>query len=103
MLIKTTSGVELGGCASSNSAKSALAYVEAGTTYQIEFCFKCSLNSGIYFLNAGLVGDVNGSETYLHRLVDVAMFRVLSETDNLGNGIIDFNCVPEIKLISSFR
>jgi lipopolysaccharide transport system ATP-binding protein len=101
MLIKTVSGVELGGCASTASLKASLAYVEAGTTCQVEFRFRCALNPAVYFLNAGVLGDINGSETYLHRLIDIAMFRVLSEADNLATGIVDFDCVPAVKLQQS--
>ena len=54
----------------------------------------------MYFLNAGVVGDLNGSETYLHRLIDVAMFRVNSELASLSTGIVDFNCVPKIEAVS---
>ncbi|MGZ3624660.1 MAG: ABC transporter ATP-binding protein [Ktedonobacteraceae bacterium] len=98
MLIKTTSGVELGGGASAISARDSLANVEAGSAYQVEFRFRCALNTGIYFLNAGVVGDVNNSETYLHRLIDIAMFRVLPDSENLATGIVDFGCYPEIEL-----
>jgi lipopolysaccharide transport system ATP-binding protein len=98
MLIKTTSGVELGGGASANSPGESLAYVEAGSSYRIEFRFRCALNPGVYFLNAGVVGEVDGSETYLHRLIDIAMFRVQPDSDNLATGIVDFGCYPEIEL-----
>lgn len=98
MLIKTTSGVELGGGVSASSTKDSLAYVEAGAIYQVEFRFCCSLNSGVYFLNAGLIGDVNGSEIFLHRLIDIAMFRVLPESESFATGVVDFGCYPEIKL-----
>lgn len=98
MLIKTTSGVELGGGTSASSAKDILAYVEAGSIYRVEFRFCCGLNQGVYFLNAGVVGDVDGSETYLHRLIDVAMFRVLPDAENFTTGIVDFGCYPEIEL-----
>ena len=98
MLIKTTSGIELGGGTSANSPKESLAYVEAGSSYSVEFRCRCALNSGVYFLNAGVVGDVDGSETYLHRLIDIAMFRVQSDTENLATGIVDFGCYPEIEL-----
>lgn len=93
MLIKTISGLELGGAASANASRG-LPIIEAGAIYRIEFRFRCALNSSVYFLNAGVVGDVNGVETYLHRLIDVAMFRVLPDADNLATGIIDFDCVP---------
>lgn len=98
MLIKTTSGVELGGGASARSQQDSLDYVEAGSFYQIEFRFKCVLHSGVYFLNAGVVGDVNGSEGYLHRVVDVEMFRILLDSDSFTTGIVDFECYPEVEL-----
>lgn len=98
MLIKTTSGVELGGGVSATSARDSLAYVEAGAIYRVEFRFCCALNQNVYFLNAGVLGDMNGSETYLHRLIDIAMFRVLPDSENLATGIVDFGCYPEIEL-----
>mgnify|MGYP001572256718 CR=1 FL=1 len=101
MLIKTTSGMELGGAVSASSFRNSLAYVEAGSTYRVEFSFRCALNPGVYFLNAGVVGDVEGSEGYLHRLIDIAMFRVLPDTENLATAIVDFECYPEIELLQT--
>lgn len=98
MLIKTTSGVELGGGVSANSVRDSLAYVKAGSIYRVEFRFHCALNPGVYFLNAGVVGDVDGNETYLHRLIDIAMFRVQPDTENQATGIVDFGCYPELEL-----
>lgn len=98
MLIKTISGVELGGGVSASSIRDSLTYVQAGSRYRVEFRFRCTLNPGVYFLNAGVVGDVNGSETYLYRLIDAAMFRVISEKENLATGIVDFGCFPELEL-----
>jgi lipopolysaccharide transport system ATP-binding protein len=98
MLIKTTSGVELGGGVSAASARDSLDNVEAGSIYRVEFRFCCSLNQGVYFLNAGVVGDVNNSETYLHRLIDIAMFRVLPDSESFTTGVVDFGCYPEIEL-----
>ncbi len=96
MLIKTTTGVELGGAASASSARNSIPFVEVGNQYRVEFHFLCSLNPGIYFLNAGVVGDVNESEVFLHRLIDVAMFRVLSEKDVCATGIVDFQCLAYV-------
>jgi lipopolysaccharide transport system ATP-binding protein len=98
MLIKTTSGVELGGGASANSPLESQAHVEAGSSYCIEFRFRCALNPGVYFLNAGVLGEVDGTETYLHRLIDIAIFRVQFDSENLATGIVDFGCYPEIEL-----
>lgn len=99
MLIKTITGVELGGGSSASSAQDSLAFVETGSVYRIEFEFRCALNPGVYFLNAGVLGDVNGSETYLHRFIDVAMFRVMPDTRSLTTGIVDFGCHPRIQLL----
>jgi lipopolysaccharide transport system ATP-binding protein len=101
MLIKTINGLELGGGVSASGARDSLALVSAGTSYRMEFRFVCALNTGVYFLNAGVTGDVAGSETYLHRMVDIAMFRVLADTDDMATGTIDFSCDPDVELLQS--
>jgi len=98
MLIKTVSGVELGGGVSASSMRNSLPFVLAGSVYRIEFRFCCTLNAGVFFLNAGVVGVADESEIFLHRLVDIAMFRVQPDTESLSTGIVDFNCYPEIEL-----
>lgn len=98
MLIKTTSGVELGGAVSSTVNKS-IPFVSAGSNLNVSFEFNCTLNVGTYFLNAGVVGDVDGNESYLHRLLDVAMFRVVPEGDDLATGIVDFSCSPKVEIL----
>ncbi|CDZ76234.1 Teichoic acids export ATP-binding protein TagH [Legionella massiliensis] len=97
MLIKTTSGFELGGGVSTNASQSSFIDVKAGSTYKIEFQFCCSLTPGTYFLNAGVLGYINDEEIYLHRLIDIAMFRVQTDIDSLATGIVDFSCSPLIK------
>ena len=96
MLIKTISGVELGGGVSASSPGESLPHAEADSAYRVEFRFRCSLNAGVYFLNAGVLGDVNGTEIYLHRLLDIAMFKILPEAGNLSSGFVDFSCFSEI-------
>jgi lipopolysaccharide transport system ATP-binding protein len=98
MLIKTITGIELGGAVSASSIKNRIPHVEAGSNYLVEFRFVCSLNHGVYFLNAGVLANVNDEETYLHRQIDFAMFRVIDEPNSLKTGIIDFECFPEIQL-----
>lgn len=100
MLIKTTSGIELGGAHTANTLQNSVPLIEMGRTYKIDFLFECNLNPGTYFLNAGVTGSVDGSDTYLHRLLDAQIFRVLPDSDHLGTAIIDFGCVPEIECIA---
>jgi lipopolysaccharide transport system ATP-binding protein len=99
MLIKTTSGVELGGGASAPSTRDSLPFVRSGTECRVQFKFRCSLNAGVYFLNAGVVGEVGGAETYLHRLIDVAMFKVLPDIEKSASGIVDFGCHPTVEFV----
>ena len=92
MLIKTTTGIELGGYASSPSSKFTIKKAMPGEKYIVRFSFCCRLNPGTYFLNAGVIGSVDGNSTYLHRILDASMFRVSEEPEMLPTGIIDFSC-----------
>ncbi len=98
MLIKTLSGYELGGGASASTVENSMAFVKVGAVYRVEFRFCCALNPGVYFLNAGVLGTIDASETYLHRLIDIAMFKVQPVSENLATGIVDFDCYPEIEI-----
>ncbi len=101
MLIKTTSGVELGGAESSTVHQCSVAHVDSKTSYKVEFRFLCALNPGVYFMNAGVLGEVGGGVTYLHRLIDIAMFKVIPDTENIATGKVDFGCSPTIELQQS--
>lgn len=93
MLIKNRLGVELGGSVSASSILDGINKIEVGHTVHATFSFTCSLNPGTYFLNAGVLGiPENGEETYLHRVLDASMFRVIQEPDDRATGTIDFNC-----------
>jgi lipopolysaccharide transport system ATP-binding protein len=101
MLIKTPSGVELGGAESASANGASLTYVEAGACYQVEFRFRCTLNPGVYFLNSGVLGDVDGSVIYLHRVMDIAAFTVMPQSGGLATGTIDFGCFAHIQPLRS--
>jgi lipopolysaccharide transport system ATP-binding protein len=89
MLIKTMSGFELGG-ATSHTIYKPIESVKQGSVVDVEFNFKCLLQPGVYFLNTGVVGSLDGSEQYLDRQIDIVMFRVESENITCSTGIIDF-------------
>ena len=98
MMIKTVSGMELGGAASHTFEKP-IDNIEAGDVVEVKFRFNSNLQPGVYFLNAGVVGMVNDAEVFLHRIHDVAMFRIQPEEDVLATGIIDFAIEPSISLV----
>jgi lipopolysaccharide transport system ATP-binding protein len=98
MLIKTTSGLPLGGILSAPTLREAIAVVEAGATISVEFTFHCHLNPGVYFMNAGAFGMIDSAETVLHRIVDAVAFRVLPVNSNTSTEIVDFGCVSLVSL-----
>lgn len=98
MLIKTISGVELGGGVTSPSLQESIPYVEKSTLLTVEFSFRCMLNPGVYFINSGVVGTENREEIFLHRVLDACMFRVMPLSGKLSSGVVDFSCASEISL-----
>ncbi len=97
MLIKTLSGFELGGASLHGHTKS-VEYISAQQTVIVKFKFKCLLNPGVYFLNAGVVGMADDHLTYLSRCIDIAMFRVQHYSDSCGTGVVDFLIEPNLKI-----
>ena len=63
----------------------------AGASVTISFQFTCNLFAGMYFLNTGLMGEVQGTDTYLHRLVDAVAFRVANDASRKQSGYVDFH------------
>lgn len=96
MMIKTLAGTELGGSVSAANLQDAVGFFSKGDVVQVEFNFQCQLNPGTYFLNAGVTGAVGEGETYLHRLLDACLFRVLPVSNLTATGTVDFNCICDI-------
>lgn len=90
MLIKTHTGVELGG-RGSISRHERFPDFAAGTTVTLRFEFDCALNTGTYFLNAGVNGLVEGERKSLHRIMDILMFQVAPDGNDILNGVVDFD------------
>ncbi|MCC6867733.1 MAG: ABC transporter ATP-binding protein [Burkholderiales bacterium] len=89
MMVKTTTGVELGG-ATFPAGNDAAGPFAPGARVRLAFTFHCRLFAGTYFVNAGLMGEVGDRYTYLHRLVDALAFRVLAEPELRASGYADF-------------
>jgi lipopolysaccharide transport system ATP-binding protein len=101
MLIKTMSGFELGG-ATSHTMYKPMEHVAKGSVIEVEFNFKCFLQPGVYFLNTGAVANIDSSEQYLDRHIDIVMFRVQQQEDDiLTTGIIDFSVESDISFVTN--
>jgi lipopolysaccharide transport system ATP-binding protein len=100
MLIKTITGFELGGGVTASNIRNAISYMPANSIVGVEFSFRCHLNPGTYFLNSGVIGTNKGEETFLHRLLDASMFKVMPCEDDTSTGIFDFNCLAAITFLN---
>jgi lipopolysaccharide transport system ATP-binding protein len=94
MMIRSVTGIEVCGAATATPADS-MPWVDAGSEAVIRFGFRCLLAPGTYFLNAGVLAQVDGAESYLDRRIDVAMFRVLPDESRLATGLVDLDVVPQ--------
>lgn len=90
MMIKTTSGVELGGGTHPAGTGAGPAFA-AGERVRLCFAFRCRLHPGMYFLNVGVMGEVDGVETFLHRRVDTLAFRVQPSPGRRTSGYVDLD------------
>jgi lipopolysaccharide transport system ATP-binding protein len=90
MLIKTPSGLELGG-ASVALTHQGKAHVMGGTVVSVSFEFQANLAPGTYFLNAGVLGVLDGIEGYLDRKIDLGVFKVRYDENMTATALVDFH------------
>lgn len=101
MVIKTASGLELGGAVSAPHGSVGIETISPGSIVNVEYRFTCNLNPGTYFLNAGVQGIIDSVDTYLHRVLDFYAFKVPPVNNDLATAIVDFSCVPKVSVIGS--
>jgi lipopolysaccharide transport system ATP-binding protein len=87
-LIKSVTGIELGGL-QSHLAGDGVEFIPAGTIASVRFKMKLNLLPNTYFTNAGVLAVSTGTETYLHRVIDVYMFRIVAEAQSRLYGFVD--------------
>ena len=92
MMIKTVSGLEMGGMVSHATGKG-IEFVLKETVKRCNFRFRCIFLPGVYFMNAGVTAQVDDAEVYLHRVIDIMVFRVTQETEMKVTGLIDISPV----------
>lgn len=97
MLMKLVSGFEIGGMVS-HPVGDGIPAVAAGRELAVRFRFRATLNPGTYFMNAGVVGNVDGEEVFLHRFLDAVMFRIQPVEANCVTGIVDLSSEPFVQI-----
>jgi lipopolysaccharide transport system ATP-binding protein len=88
-LIKAISGLGIGG-AVSHCVGTGVDVIAAGSTVQVSFRFDCTLNSNLYFMNAGVLARIGDAESYAHRVLDLYMFRVQAVEKDTATAVVDF-------------
>lgn len=96
MLIKSKTGIELGGFKTESKTVPSIDFIPANSSYRVSFQFECNLNSGLYYLNAGVRGEAHGEFSYLHRVLDGVAFRVLPVEGDQKTGLIDFKITADV-------
>jgi lipopolysaccharide transport system ATP-binding protein len=100
MLIKTLKGHDLGG-GRTLPWDQFIEEIRKGQVYRIKFRFQTLLIPGVYFLNAGVEGLIEGKRAYVHRIMDAIPFRVTREKDLMPTGTVDFLIEPEMELLEN--
>ena len=102
MLIKTVSGLEIGGHVSA-PVGAGIEHIDNGTRWRIRFGFRCLLNPGVYFLNAGVLASIGETEVFLDRNIDVVMFRVQEEPGFTSTAIVDLIEVSDVAMVEKVQ
>lgn len=89
--IKTVSGLVLAGCNNVNVKSSQIESVAAGQSFEVSFSFTCLFLPGTYLVDTGVVGMSDGTDRFLHRIVDVYIFRVGQVMDSYDYGHFSLN------------
>lgn len=100
MMIRTITGVEVGGGATS-LPHTAVPAVDADGRAHVRFRFRCMLAPGTYFANAGVLGLMEEGEAYLARIIDAFMFKVMPDPGRIATGLVDIDLVPQVRIESA--
>ncbi len=98
MLLKTISGFEVTGQASHPEDK-CIEYLNVGCRARVSFEFENLLTPGTYFGNAGVLAFDDGEAKYIHRVLDVLMFRVKPVVDLTATGLVDLRSTSRPQVI----
>jgi lipopolysaccharide transport system ATP-binding protein len=86
MMLKTVDGMDVAGLSSGRELID-FHHVRRGTRIEVTFSMRMNVVPAAYFLNAGVVGLVDGTFLYLARRVDVEMIRVFPPDRRARYGI----------------
>jgi len=83
-LIKQKNGAPLGGGAF--PGKQEFIPFLSGT-HKVNIYFRCELNAGEYFLNCGVLADIDSKKDYAHRIIDAYMIKVIEASGQITSSV----------------
>lgn len=83
-LIKQKNGTPLGGGAF--PGKQTFIPSLSGT-HKVNIYFRCELNAGEYFLNCGVLADIDSKADYAHRILDACMIKVIEANSQITSSV----------------
>ena len=89
-LIKTLEGISLYGSDTQSLGNKTEIY-KAGDSVEIIFSLKNNLASGTYFINCGIRDESSSESVFIHRRVDVAMFKATQQRDTGQAGLVNLD------------
>ena len=96
MSLKTKQGTMISGTFSS-AHDDLLPRIKSGSVIEVSFEFSCSLNPGIYFMNAGAYSLSDKNDwVVLHRRIEACVFVVQPIRNNLETEVVSLGFVPNV-------
>ena len=102
MMIKAGTGLEIAGQVS-HAANEVIERIPGQHRASVYLPFRADLNSGTYFINAGVMAIRDGETTYLHRILDAVAFRVDPSEGDRVTGRVDLAAPGERVEISEIQ
>lgn len=97
-VIRTRSGVDLGGTWSAATARDGIEDIRPGNSADIEFEFECLLHPGDYQINLAVFARDNDLEYIMHGVIGAVGFRVKASSDCYPIGHTNFACRTNIHM-----
>lgn len=97
-LIRTRSGIDLGGAWSADRRAEGAPTVVAGDTADVEFEFDCRLHPGDYQVSLAVFASDGELEYVMHGVVGAVAFRVENPLEQFPAAHVDFTCSTTMRL-----
>jgi len=97
-IIKTGQGIHISGVKTAlNCHDEAALNYQSGDITAVDLRFHCLLNEGMYSMNAAVFAQLGGCETFVARVVDAILFKVVDQMSSAAVGLTDLFVHDEVR------